>query len=163
MRAESSSVILRQWHNATKLSDEMAAKVAQVYVWIIDDLDNIIIVSKDGKEWQLPGGKPDRAESLVQTGAREVREETGFNIQKNADQLKLFGYYDLKVDSARILQLRILLKLPRLPMALAPQEPADKDAIRFAKVVNISEVHAYMPWISNSSELSAALSLAGKL
>lgn len=141
----------------------MVAKAAQVYVWIIDDLDNMIIVSKDGKEWQLPGGKPDRAESLVQTGVREVREETGFNIQKHADQLKLFGYYDLKVSATHILQVRMLLKIARIPVVLSPQEPPDEDAIRFAKTVNISKVHEYIPWMTRSEELSSALSLARKL
>ncbi len=36
---------------------------------------NIVLVSNDGENWDLPGGRPEPNESLIETLRREIREE----------------------------------------------------------------------------------------
>ena len=38
--------------------------------------DRILLVSKDGQRWSLPGGRPDKGETLAETANRELEEET---------------------------------------------------------------------------------------
>ena len=44
--------------------------IRQVYVWVREQHDSVIIVSKDGAQWQLPGGKPEAHETPIQTAIR---------------------------------------------------------------------------------------------
>ena len=90
------------------LNSDRALQVRQVYVWAIDKNKKFLIVSKDGNNWQLPGGKPDANEPMVATASREMPEETGVNISDNISDLDFFGYYrvrDLSNDGPQFLQL----------------------------------------------------------
>jgi hypothetical protein len=48
-----------QWH-ATSNSTLPSLTIRQVYCWIFDAKNRIVVVSKDGTNWQLPGGKPEK-------------------------------------------------------------------------------------------------------
>jgi hypothetical protein len=41
----------------------------------VTDRGKVVLVSQDGKRWELPGGRPEGGETLEETLRREVREE----------------------------------------------------------------------------------------
>jgi 8-oxo-dGTP pyrophosphatase MutT (NUDIX family) len=48
----------------------------------------VILISRDGIDWDLPGGRPKRGEKAVDTLRREVREETCATVTKS----RLLGF-----------------------------------------------------------------------
>ena len=107
----------RTWKDGKEIRPEdQTLPVNQVYAWLFTHDNKIVIVSKDGRKWQLPGGKPNKHETYLQTIVREVEEETGINTDSVSSQYKFFGYYDiLETDNLKnddeYLQLRVSLKL----------------------------------------------------
>jgi 8-oxo-dGTP pyrophosphatase MutT (NUDIX family) len=78
------------------LSEDLDKDVRQVYVWLVTSDHKVIVVSKDGNEWQLPGGKPEPGEDQLKTAVREVYEETGIDISGKTSDMHLFGYQTVK-------------------------------------------------------------------
>ncbi len=69
----------RTWKDGKEIRPEdQILPVNQVYAWLFTRDNKIAIVSKDGRKWQLPGGKPNKHETYLQTIVREVEEETGW-------------------------------------------------------------------------------------
>lgn len=66
------------WYDYNKKSkhDLHTLTVKQVYCWIFDKEGRIVVVSKDGDKWQLPGGKPEHAESF-----ESALNEAGLKLQ----------------------------------------------------------------------------------
>jgi 8-oxo-dGTP diphosphatase len=50
---------------------------------LIVDKSRLLFVSHDDIYWYLPGGKPEKGESLTQCVEREVYEETGLTVKTN--------------------------------------------------------------------------------
>jgi 8-oxo-dGTP pyrophosphatase MutT (NUDIX family) len=156
------SEFTRVWKANTEIeSTDQETPVRQVYVWLLTEDNKMVIVSKDGDKWQLPGGKPDAGESLTETGAREVAEETGIDISAYQDQMKCFGYYIINEPAASpadYLQVRMLLKLPVHSDTLnlhadneRGQQPQE-DMIRFVGAVGVREIAEYIPWMPEVDE-----------
>ena len=140
----------------------------QVYVWILTRDKYAVIVSKDGKQWQLPGGKPEQGETLTETAVREVREETSLDISTLADSLRFVGYQTVKdreSDEPPYLQVRYLLDLdveaPDLQMGVQGEdiEQAEKDIIRYVGAVSLDEIVQRIPWLGDASEFDTIKSL----
>lgn len=51
----------------------------------------MLLVSKDGVRWSLPGGRPDSQESLVDTARRELREETALEAKSLTNAFQFIG------------------------------------------------------------------------
>lgn len=70
--------------NQDKLKDtEIDVVVTRVKVFLINDNDEIILAQSNGG-LQLPGGHVEDGESIEETVVREIREETGIELEKNA-------------------------------------------------------------------------------
>ena len=135
--------------------------VRQVYVWLLTKDNQMIIVSKDGQHWQLPGGKPEPGETLVATAVREVNEETGLDIAPFQDGLECIGYYVVKEPLTQpdaYLQVRMLLNLPidstdmDLTVKYEDLGQTDEDVIRKVGAIGIRDVGRYLPWMPGLGE-----------
>ncbi|XQU77157.1 NUDIX domain-containing protein [Cupriavidus sp. H18C2] len=51
----------------------------------------VLLVSKDGARWALPGGRPDSQEPLIDTGRRELREETALEAKAMTAAFQFIG------------------------------------------------------------------------
>lgn len=65
-------------------------KASQCYGLVLNDKNEIFLVSDNNKEWTLPGGTPEENESNEETLVREIYEESAVKI--NVDTIKPFFY-----------------------------------------------------------------------
>lgn len=136
--------------------------IRQIYLWVFTSDHKVIIVSKDGKSWQFPGGKPKENEEYLQTLIREIKEETGMSIDRYIDDIRMFGYYNVtqreRGTEVTFHQLRFYLVIDEKSsdLNLQPEEnPQDADPIKFTKVVGIPEIEKDIPWLSDVKEYNA--------
>lgn len=136
--------------------------VRQVYIWYLTTDKKLLLVSKDGQSWQLPGGKPDLGESLKETAVRELKEETGVSIN-TPDELKFFGYYRVTKQEedgnvVRFLQIRFHYPSKsssdelKLSAEGEDRAQAGEDRIRYVRAVSLSQAKNLIPWLAGSGE-----------
>jgi 8-oxo-dGTP pyrophosphatase MutT (NUDIX family) len=153
----------RQWIASDNiLSQHISYLPTQIYCWVISKDNKFIIVSKDGENWQFPGGKPEANETLKQTTVRELKEEAGLDTSKSEDDIKFFGYYlvqELEGDNLikEFLQVRTYLRLDATSneVELKPEEresEKEEDRINFVKFVSFEEGKENIAWFSKSIE-----------
>lgn len=161
------SKVTREWrviHNMPEDDPEMP--VRQVYAWLLTSDRQMVVVSKDGEKWQLPGGKPDGDENALQAAVREIYEETGLDVERYRDQINFFGEYSLEdhdtvVHPPRYRQVRVWVQLNETASALklstageaAGQNP--EDAVRFVRTVPVKDILELIPWLENTDEYKA--------
>jgi len=143
------------------LNSDRALQVRQVYVWAIDKNKKFLIVSKDGNNWQLPGGKPDANEPVVAAAIREMHEETGVNISGNISDLDFFGYYkvsDLSNGGQPFLQVRFVLgmqgskALNYFHTRNEDHKQQQTETIKHIRLVDGAEAAQLIPWLSEAGE-----------
>lgn len=143
--------------------DDNQLPVRQVYVWYLTPDGKFLLVSKDGKKWQLPGGKPGASESLVQTAVREMQEETGLSIADEVTGLTFFGYYRVTKherdgSQEQFLQVRLYLKsrarADELNLSADGEDWSQAEADQIMHVCAVTSVEAcnLIPWLSSSGE-----------
>lgn len=154
-------MIILDWRPGDKILPP-DLRIRQVYCWIIDSKNKVVIVSKDGKNWQLPGGKPKKNESLKEALDREVFEECGIHLARYYPEF--FGYYIIKGDETLSNidygQVRFFINLPKQLDSLKPGIVSD--TIKFVKLATISELLDLIPWMSTSGEFKE-LKSSGKI
>jgi 8-oxo-dGTP pyrophosphatase MutT (NUDIX family) len=73
-----------------------------IYRRTSDGLEVCLISTKGGTRWQLPKGKREKGESLEQTAAREVLEETGLTGQVGQRLAKIDLWFTWNDDGAPV-------------------------------------------------------------
>lgn len=152
--------LVRWFAGSTLHAEHSHLPVRQVYAWLLTPGRQVVLVSKDGSGWQLPGGKPGPGEMHLQTMLREVKEETGLDLASCADAARLFGYYLVldQEEGCEYLQLRMAVTLATGKLSFSTREPEgdpEESKIRFIKLCHLDEIEAWMPWAS--AEKSALL------
>lgn len=95
------SNITRVWYSTNSLEDlPRGKKISQVYVRILDKDNNVIIVSKNWAEWQMPWWKPEMNENIFETWIREVEEETNIVLKEHTAKINLFGFYEISENAS---------------------------------------------------------------
>lgn len=155
------------WFTKNSIPEEYKdLQIRQVYCWIYTSDNKIIIVSKDGEKWQFPGGHPFEGETLIETCLREVEEETGINLSKYEQNIKMFGYYVVKKFDPNknkyidFVQTRFFVKLNESSndLDLKPKEKESEDAlekITDVKATSIDDACIIIPWLRDTTELLA--------
>lgn len=158
---------MREWRVIHEMpEDDENAPIRQVYTWLLTADRHMVIVSKDGEKWQLPGGKPDAGENATDAAVREVFEETGVDISPHKDQLNFFGAYtiddlDTDVHPPRYRQVRAWLQLPetanqlRLSTEGESKGQRPEDAVRFVRAVPVKDILEHIGWLENTDEYKA--------
>jgi len=137
--------------------------IRQIYVWYLTSDKNFLLVSKDGENWQLPGGKPDAGESFVETAVREMKEETGVSIDDIVSGLKFFGYYlvikqEDDGSETKFLQIRFYLHADVasdiLNLSAKGEDTVQvaEDQIMHVRAVTTNEAKNLIPWLAVSGE-----------
>jgi 8-oxo-dGTP pyrophosphatase MutT (NUDIX family) len=158
------SKFTKDW-NSTEMvnATDQALPVRQVYTWYLTNDGKFLLVSKDGENWQLPGGKPDAGESLVQTAVREMQEETGVWINLNEEEPRFFGYYRVTTEANgsmkdTFLQVRFYVKATASASQLEltaeneDRQQANHDQIMHVKAVTTEEAKNLISWLASSGE-----------
>lgn len=154
------------WNTSTVIKPEHKdLRYTQVYCWIYTTDQKIILVSKDNKKWQFPGGKPIVGESMLETCYREVNEETSLNLNEIGLEPTFFGYYlieehnkETKEKTDEYLQLRFFVKINKSSneLVLATNErEGDVDQIMSVKAFSFVEAGDLIFWFTGSNEFKA--------
>ena len=161
----------RTWFDCSEdvLEQHKNIEIRQRYCFIFTLDRNIVIVSKNGKKWQFPGGHPRENEDWQDTLVREIYEETGLNIESKIEEVVGLGYYLIEEnDGENYLQERYVLKLNLLAddLDLEPKESKDAsttlstsdfDDIRFVKAVKVDDIEKYVPWVLGAEGWNSAV------
>ena len=126
----------------------------QIYIWLISNDKKFAVVTKDGLNWQLPGGKPEKDEDYLTTISREILEEIGFKVNdKLIPKIQVFGYYSVKevseggtlIDEFIQIRSKLILEQNSQSFTLYPQEIGSSDPIISAKFINKERIPKYIP------------------
>ena len=161
------SKIKREWQIINEMpQDDPNLPIRQVYAWLLTSDRQVVIVSKDGKKWQLPGGKPDAGENATEAAVREVYEETNVDISQYKSDLNFFGEYKIddpetEIHPPKYRQVRAWLQLPVLAADLNLSTAGEsfgqrpEDAVRFVRAVPGKDILKFIPWLEKTDEYKA--------
>lgn len=108
---------------------------------ILIENNNILIVQQklsESRAWSLPGGRLERGESLEQGLKRELKEETGLDVQVE----RLLYLCDVNASDNTILHITFLLKRIGGEITL-PTNEYDANPIHDVRFVSIDELSNY--------------------
>ena len=108
---------------------------------ILIENNKILLVKQklsDKRNWSLPGGRLERGETLSQGLIREMKEETGLDVEI----VRMLYLCDVAASSNTILHITFLLKKTGGEVELQSNE-FDENPIHDVKFVPISELEQY--------------------
>lgn len=151
---EAGSAVSRRdyWHDPAAPPPNSVPPGAGVF--IRDDRGRVLLVRRaDSGNWSLPGGMQDIGESITQTAVREVREETGLDVEITG----LVGIYTdpahvMAYDDGEVRQEFVVLfaagvtggteAISEESTGLKWAEPAELDGLRIHESVRLRLRHA---------------------
>lgn len=120
------------WHEDTNF--HRLDPTTQVYGICFDEGENVLIMKEAGKEWNIPGGKPQGDETPAQTLKRELLEEVDVIV----DKYQMIGYFEGISDKPTFYQLRFACTIETIKEQTIDPDPI-KHAIHERKFVKPSE------------------------
>lgn len=108
---------------------------------ILIENDKILLVQQkvsDKRNWSLPGGRLERGETLQQGLIREMKEETGLDVEL----VRMLYVCDVAASANTVLHITFLLKRIGGEITL-PTNEFDENPIHDVKFVPVSELEAY--------------------
>ena len=108
---------------------------------ILIENDEILLVQQkvsDKRNWSLPGGQLERGETLQQGLIREMKEETGLDVEL----VQMLYVCDVAASANTVLHITFLLKRIGGEITL-PTNEFDENPIHDVKFVPVSELEAY--------------------
>lgn len=96
------------WH--TSDSFDSLSPITQVYGVCFDKDGRILIIRESGKDWNIPGGKPEKDETPIQTLYRELCEEASVIIGNG----EMIGYNELVIGDSSVYQLRFACRIEKI-------------------------------------------------
>lgn len=100
----------------------------------VTDTADVVVISRDGRRWELPAGRPERGETWEQTLRREVREEACATVV----QARLLGFSRGEYVAGRQSGTVLVRSIWRADVTLDPWDP--RHEIPFRRVVASAEV-----------------------
>jgi len=123
--------------------------VIQVYGVMLNDKNEILVVSKDGEGWMLPGGGVEKGEEMLETLNRELYEEAAVFADQSSFK-QLFYQKTYRKENKNEAKWRYVGKQVRFLCKLSKQdkfiEDPDDNGIKFQKWVKIDELRDYLKW-----------------
>lgn len=121
--------------------------VRQVHGLCLNDKGEVLICREPGeKSWKLPGGRPEKGETPIETLRREFMEEVNVslkNVMTLGAQCVNFPHNPKKSEGDLFYQLRYLCDLNKL----LPQKPdPDTGLLYFRKFVPLNKLNNYLKW-----------------
>lgn len=107
---------------------------------LIEDSKLLLVQQKlsDKRNWSLPGGKLERGETVEQGLIREMKEETGLDVEI----IRMLYLCDVAASSNKILHITFLLKRTGGEIEL-PSNEFEDNPIHDVKFVPVSELTEY--------------------
>jgi len=108
---------------------------------ILIENDEILLVQQkvsDKRNWSLPGGRLEQGETLQQGLVREMKEETGLDVEL----VQMLYVCDVAASNHTVLHITFLLKRIGGEVAL-PTNEFDENPIHDVKFVPVSELEVY--------------------
>ena len=121
--------------------------ITQVYGICFNRNNDILIIKKPGDNpWKIPGGRPEKGESMLETLERELDEEASVTV-KNCIPLGVFKvehpYNKNKVEGKLFYQVRFVCEIDEVaPLTVDP----DNGLLHERKFVPMEEITEWVQW-----------------
>ena len=120
-----------------------AKNQTQSYGILVNNNNEVLLVSKDNLEWSLPGGTIEKEEDPVNTLIREVYEEAA--VKLDLESITPFFYQEVHFDDSNeplITQLRYFAKIK----AIDNFEGDPGGLVKYQKFVSIDDLDKFLLW-----------------
>jgi 8-oxo-dGTP diphosphatase len=144
------------WVRYTEYDTRLAA-----YAVILDDLDRVLLALwNEAPEplWTMPGGGVELHETIEQALVREVKEETGYDVQPGrilGVNTQVFGVMDREVDTERALKaVRIIYEATIIGGELTHEVGGTTDEARWFPLEDVPQI-ARVPMVDVALRMRA--------
>jgi ADP-ribose pyrophosphatase YjhB (NUDIX family) len=129
--------IISEWHNSRY--HKGLKPITQVYGVCFYKDKILIIRSSQDKFWNLPGGQPEKGETMLQALIREVDEEASADVKSG----RMLGYSKTIEPDRTVYQLRYVAELSKIKK---PTPDPDNGIIRKRRFIPIKDFNKYLQW-----------------